>query len=156
MNAFIDCVTIHFAVNLDKCMVSCNTVNDLSNTVSVPSKIKDLIWFNMIKGINESKTLKQISCKCKYRLNDRKCNSNQTWNNNKWRCECKSLKERHICKIDYIWNTAAWTYKNGKYLASIINNSVIMYDQIISIVDSVTTNVPKNFIRTVSMNVGNQ
>ena len=110
----------------------------------------------MIKGINESKKLKQISCKCKYKLNDRKCNSYQTWNDDKWRCECKSLKERHICKIDYIWNTAAWTYKNGKYLASIINNSVIMYDEIISLVDSVTTNVPKNFICTVSMNVVNQ
>ena len=32
----------------------------------------------MIAGINESKTLtKYISCKCKLKLDSRKCNSNQ-------------------------------------------------------------------------------
>ena len=57
-----------YVTNLDRCVGSCNTLNDLSNKVCVPSKIESLTLsiFNMITGINESKTLiKHISCKCK-------------------------------------------------------------------------------------------
>ena len=42
----------------------------------------NLSVFNMIKGINESKTLsKHISWECKYKFDGRKCNSDQWWNN---------------------------------------------------------------------------
>ena len=57
-----------FTVKLDKCVGSCNTLSDLSNKVCLPNKIEDLNLsvFNMIAGINESKTLtKQISWECK-------------------------------------------------------------------------------------------
>ena len=38
----------------------------------------NLSIFNMITGINESKTLtKHISCECKCRFDGRKCNSDQ-------------------------------------------------------------------------------
>ena len=56
------------AVKLDRCVGSCNTLNDLSNKVCVPNKTEDLNLsvFNMITGINEWKTLaKHISCECK-------------------------------------------------------------------------------------------
>ena len=48
-----------FAVKLDRCVRSCNTLNDLSNKVRVRNKTEDLSLsvFNMIIGINESKTL---------------------------------------------------------------------------------------------------
>ena len=81
-----------FAVKLDRCAGSCNTLNDLSNKVCVPNKTEDLNLsvFNMITGINESKTLtKHISCECKCRFDRRKCNSDQWWNNDKCRRECK-------------------------------------------------------------------
>ena len=44
-----------FAVKLDRCVGSCNTLNDLSNKVCVPNKTEDLNLsvFNMITGINE-------------------------------------------------------------------------------------------------------
>ena len=47
------------AVELGICVGSCNTFNDLSNKVCVPNKAEDsnLRVFNMITGINESKTL---------------------------------------------------------------------------------------------------
>ena len=47
------------AVKLDWCVGSCNTPNDLSNKVGVPNKTEDLnlSMFNMITGMNESKTL---------------------------------------------------------------------------------------------------
>ena len=47
----------------------------------------------MITGINESKTLiKRISCKCKCKVDGRKFNSDQEWNNDKCWCECKNPK----------------------------------------------------------------
>ena len=60
-----------FAIKLDKCVGSCNTLNDLPNRICVPNKTKDLNIhvFNMITGKNESKLLaKDISCKfkCKF------------------------------------------------------------------------------------------
>ena len=43
-----------FAVNLDGCVESCDTLNDLYNNVFVPNKTKDLGLhdFNMIARIN--------------------------------------------------------------------------------------------------------
>ena len=67
-----------FAVKLGRCFGSFNTLNDLSNKVYVPRKTEDLNLrvFNMIAGINESKTLtKHISCECKCRFDGKKCNS---------------------------------------------------------------------------------
>ena len=69
-----------FAVKLDRCVGSCNTINDLSNKVCAPNKREDLNLsvFNMITGINESETLtKLISCECKCKFDGTKCNSNQ-------------------------------------------------------------------------------
>ena len=68
----------------------------MSNEVCVPNKTEDLNLsvFNMIWGINESKTLtKHFTCECKCRFGGRKCNSNQKSNNDKCWCECKNLKE---------------------------------------------------------------
>ena len=120
-----------FTVKLDKCVGSCNTLNDLSNKVCVPNKTEDLNLnvFNMITGINELKTLtKHISCECKCKFDGRSCNSDQWWNNDKCRCECK---KRHVCEKDYVWNPATCNCENGKYLASIMDDSAIICDEII-------------------------
>ena len=69
-----------FAVKLDRCVGTCNTLNDLSNKICVLNKTEDLnlSMFNMITGINELKLLtKHISCKCKCKFDEKKCNSNQ-------------------------------------------------------------------------------
>ena len=66
-----------FAVKLDKCVGSCNTLNDLCNKVCVSIKTKDLNLsrFAMISGINELKTLiKQISCRCRCKYYGKKYN----------------------------------------------------------------------------------
>ena len=44
-----------FAVKLDKCVISCRTLNNLSNKVCAPNKTENLNLsvFNMITGINE-------------------------------------------------------------------------------------------------------
>ena len=85
----------------------------------------------MITGINESKTLtKHISCKCKCKFDGRKCHSDQWWNNNKCRCDCR---KRHVCGKDYVWNPATSNSENGKYLASIMDDSVIICDEFIDV-----------------------
>ena len=50
-----------FAVKLGRCVGSCNILNELSNKVYVPNKTEylNLSVFNMITGINESKTLRK-------------------------------------------------------------------------------------------------
>ena len=94
-----------FAVNLDKCTGSCNTLNELSNKVCIPNETENLNLsiFNMITRIKESKTLtKHFSCKCKCKCDGRKCNSNHQWNKDKCQCQCKNLKEHHVCGEHYI------------------------------------------------------
>ena len=86
-------------VQLDRCVGSCNTLNDLSNEVCVSNKTEDLnlAMFNMITRINESKALtNHVSWECKCKFDGIKCNSNQKWNNDK--CECK---KHNICEKDY-------------------------------------------------------
>ena len=41
------------------------------------------------------------------------------------------VQNYHISEKDHIWNPAACSCKNGKYLASINDNSVITCDEII-------------------------
>ena len=77
MNTAKDFTTIH--------LLHYYNIHDLSNKVCIPNKTEDLNLrvFNMITGINESKTLTKASCECKCKLDETKCNSNQWWNNNK-------------------------------------------------------------------------
>ena len=131
-----------FAVNLERCNGSCNVLNDVSSRVCVPNKTEDLNKhvFNMITRINESKVFtKHISCKCECMFDGRKYNSNQKWNNDKCRFECKNSKEHHACQKNYIWNPAICSCKNGKYLASISDDSVIMCDEIVGTTKSILT-----------------
>ena len=85
MNIVKNLTTIHFWLNKIN-VLEVVILNNLSNKVCVPNKIGDLYLsvFNMITGINESKALtKDISYKCKFRFDGRKCNSDQWWNNDK-------------------------------------------------------------------------
>ena len=66
-----------FAVELNRFVGSCSTLNDLSNKVSIPYKIEslNLSVFIIITRINESKTLtKHIPCQCKYKHDGTKYN----------------------------------------------------------------------------------
>ena len=94
--------------------------------------------FNMITGKNEIKILtRNISCKCKCKFEKRKFNSDQKWNKDKCWCKCR---KNHVCEKDYIWNPATCRCENGKYLASIIGESLNMLDEIIEERKTVPTN----------------
>ena len=128
-----------FSVKLDGCVGHCNTLNDLSNKVCAPNKAEDSNRqiFDMITGKNEWRNLtKDISCECKYKFGIRNFNSNQKWISDKCRWECK---KHHICEKDYIWNPDACRCKNCKYLAGIVDSTVIMCDKITEEIKTVAT-----------------
>ena len=118
--------------------------------MSARNKTEDLNIhvFHMITGKFESKIwTKDISCECKCKFDGRKCNSNRKWNNDKCRCECK---KHHTCEKDYICNPATCSCNNGKYLANIVDNSVITCDKVIDVeaksYDEETKTILTNFI----------
>ena len=124
-----------FSVKLDRCVGSCNTINDVFNKVCAPNNTEDLnvSVFNMTAGTSESKALtKHISCECKCKLDGTKCNSNQWWNKDKCRCE---YKKHHLFEKEYVWNPATGNCENGKYLASIMDDSGIICDEVIDVDD---------------------
>ena len=105
----------------------------------------------MITRITESKTIrKQILCTCKCKFAGRKFNAIKKWNNNKCLRDCKNLKEHPVCEKDYIWNSDTCDCKNGEYLASIIDGTVInAWWNHLNAADVVSTNI----VSTVSTNV---
>ena len=77
--------------------------------------------------MNRGTLTKHISCEYKCRCDGRKLNSDQWWNNNKCQCECKKC---YACEKDYIWNPSIYSCENGKYLASIMDDSAIICDKV--------------------------
>ena len=73
-----------FIIFMDSCDGSCNTTEDPFGKICVLNKMEDmnLVVFNMIKGINASKTLaKPISCEWRCKFGGRKLNWRQKSNN---------------------------------------------------------------------------
>ena len=121
-----------FTVKLDRCVGSCNILKDLSNKVCIPNKTEDLNLsvINMTAGINESKTLtKHLSYECKYRFDGKnviEINVGITINAN------MGIKNIYATK-SYVWNPATCNCENGKYLASIMDDSAIICDEVIKL-----------------------
>ena len=55
------------------------------------------------------------------------------------------VKKRNGYEKDYIWNPSAWSCKNGKNLASIMDDSAITCDEIIKPFDEQAKIIPTNF-----------
>ena len=76
-----------------------------------------------------------------------RCNSNQKKDNEKYQCECKNYRK---CKKDYSQNLSGCICENIKYLKSIAHTSLIVFDEIISVMgialtektNTIATNVP--------------
>ena len=113
-----------FAADLDIYVESCNTINELYNKLSFPKKTKDVNLSVYDHGNKWVKNfIKHTSCEWICKFDSRKGNSNQKWNNDKCRRECK---KHQISEQDYMWKPAICSCENGKYLAIIIDNLVIM------------------------------
>ena len=76
----------------------------------------------MNTGINKSKTLtKNISCECKCIFDGK----------NVIQINGGITIKVDVCEKDYAWNPATSNCENGKYLASIMNDSAFIYDEVI-------------------------
>ena len=98
----------------------------------------------------EAKVITQhISCDCKSKFNSTTCNSNQTWNNKTCQCESKNY-----CKFknSYSWNPSAFIGDNSKYLKSIVDTSVIECDEIIFVMDILSTKMTNTIATNESIN----
>ena len=104
----------------------CNTLNELFNQICVRNRTEDLniSMFNIITGINESKTLtRHISCECKYKFDERKyiqINGRMTVN-----VDVSVKNVAYVKKIMFGFMLHV-ALKMGEYLESIMNGSVIM------------------------------
>ena len=124
-----------FSVKLDRCVGSWYVLNDLSNKVCIPNKTEDLNLsiFNIITGINESKTLtKHILCECKCRFDGK--NVIQIIGEITINVDVSECKKINVYEKD-VSNPATCNCKNKKYLASIVDDSMIIYDNVIESYD---------------------
>ena len=129
-----------FMVSLNICSGSYNSVDDLSTYICIPSKTKDTNVFNIITNKDEAKAMvKHILCDCKCKFNSTMCYSNQKCNNETFQCKCKTYD---TCKK-----------VSGKYLKSIADTSVIGCDEIIYVIDIVSTNMANTLLTIVRSTV---
>ena len=56
-----------------------------------------------------------------------------------------NVKKHHICEKDYVWNPAICNFENGKFLARIMDNSVIKCDKVIESYEEEIKTIPTNF-----------
>ena len=56
-----------------------------------------------------------------------------------------NLKKHHICEKDYVWDPATCNCENRKYLASILDDSVIMCDKVIGSYDEEIKTITTDF-----------
>ena len=108
----------------------------------------------MIANKNEAKPMtKHISCDCKCKYISMICILNQKWNNAARQCECKNY---HKCEKDYSWNPNTCICKNCKYLKSIADTLVTECDEIVFIMNIVSTKktntIATNVTSTASIN----
>ena len=94
-----------------------------------------------------------ISCDCKCKFNSSACNSKQKWNNKTCQCECKNY---HKCQKDHSWNPSKCICENSKYLESVTDTSVNECDEIVIVIDNLSTKktntIATNVTSTTSIN----
>ena len=143
-----------YSIKINKCKVSCNTINDPYAKICVPDNIENtnVKVFNLMSRTNETKhIIWHKTCKCKCRLDASACNNIQRWRmtnadicrcrcegKDKCRCEVKELIDKEMCDKGFIWNLSNCEcecdkscdigeyldYKNCKYRERIIDKLV--------------------------------
>ena len=80
-----------YNVLVNKCSVSCNTLEDPMARLCVPNIIKNVNMkvYNLLMLLNETRNvLWHESCKCMCKLNSSVCNIKQIWSSGTCRCDC--------------------------------------------------------------------
>ena len=133
-----------FMISLDSCNVMETVISYLQKCVFQKKQDTNIKVFNMITNKNEAKTMtKRISCDCTCKFNSTKYNSNPNWNNEISQFECQN---------NCTSNPSTCICENRKYLKSIADTSVIAYDEIISVMDIVSTKMTYTIATNASIN----
>ena len=97
-----------YNVLVNKCSVSCDTINDPMARLCVPNIIKrtNMKVYNFLMRLNETRNvLWHESCKCVCKLNSSVCNNKQIWNSDTCRCDCnEDFAGIMTCNKGYMWN----------------------------------------------------
>ena len=115
-----------YTVQVNKCSGSCNTLDNLIETLCVPNVIKGLNIkvYNFLAMLNEIRNvLWHESCKYVCKLNSSVCHNKQIWNDDTCRCDCnEDFAGMKNCAKGYTWNPSTcecqcdtWC-KPGQYL----------------------------------------
>ena len=96
-----DYMTFPYKISVDKCIGSCNDIENPYFKVCLPDIIKN-ISVKSFDLITKKSVLKNISfhqsCNWGCLLDKKVCNNLQKWNKEKCRCECLEIKK---CKVGY-------------------------------------------------------
>ena len=115
-----------YNVLVNKCSGSCNTLDNPTVKLCVPSVVKraNMQVYNFLMMLNETRNvLWHESCKCICKLNSSVCNNKQIWNDDTCRCDCnEGFVDIINCTKGYTWNPSTcecqcdtWC-KPGQYL----------------------------------------
>ena len=136
-------------ISLDKCSESCNVLSP-KIYIRRETRYMNVKAFNLIINTNEAKTMaKHVLCDSKCKFNSTTCNSNRKCDDETYQCECKNDR---TCKKDSSWNHITCTCKNRKYLKSIANTSGITCDEVIFVMDIVSSKMKNTIATNVSIN----
>ena len=101
------------------------------------NKSHNVKTFNVIANKDEAKAMREhFSCDCKCKLNSTTCKSKQQWNNKICQYECNNYRK---CKKHYNQNPSTCIYVNSSYLKSIADTLATECDEIIFVMDIVST-----------------
>ena len=99
-----DYITFPYKIRVDKCVGSCNDVDNPYFKVCLPDFIKN-VSVKVFDLISQKTVLRNVSshksCKCGCLLDKKVCNNKQKWNKDKCRCECLKVKK---CGNGFSWN----------------------------------------------------
>ena len=137
-----------FMTSLNKCSGSYNV---LSPKICAPKETKDINveTFNMITNKDEVKAMTEhilFDYKCKF--NGATCSSKRKWNNKTCKYERKNY---HKFEKDFSWNPSTCICENSKYSKSVTDTSVTEGDEIVVVMNNLTTEKTNTIITTLQV-----
>ena len=111
--------------------------------IHIPKETKyiNVAGFNMITNKDEAEAMTEhISCDCKCNFNSTSCNSHHKWKNKTRQCQYQSYHKRNE---SYSWNRRTCICDDSKNLKSVADNLEADCDEIIIVLDIVSTRKDK-------------
>ena len=110
-------MTFPYKIKVDRCIGSCNDVNNPCSRVCVPKIVKN-ISFKVFDLISQQNELREVSfhksCKRDCLLNETVCNDKKKWNENNSKCECLKIENYDV---GFSWNFSSCECKESKKTA---------------------------------------